>query len=40
MAVMRSDQLDRKKNLRLGLFLLAVFLVLYAGSVVFVLVSH
>jgi len=30
----------RKKNFRLGLFLVGVFLVLYVGSVVFVLVSH
>ena len=30
----------RKKNVRLGLFLVSVFLVLYAGSVIFILVSH
>jgi len=30
----------RKKNVRLGLFLASIFLVLYAGSVVFILVSH
>jgi hypothetical protein len=30
----------RKKNVRLGLFLVSIFLVLYAGSVIFILVSH
>jgi len=30
----------RKKNVRLGLFLVSIFLVFYAGSVVFILVSH
>jgi hypothetical protein len=30
----------RKKNVRLGLFLVSIFLVLYAGSVIFMLVSH
>jgi len=30
----------RKKNVRLGLFLASIFLMLYAGSVIFILVSH
>jgi hypothetical protein len=30
----------RKKNVRLGLFLVSIFLVLYAGSVIFIMVSH
>ena len=30
----------RKKNVRLGLFLASIFLMLYTGSVIFILVSH
>jgi hypothetical protein len=30
----------RKRNLRLGLTLLGIFVMLYAGSVIFILVSH
>ena len=30
----------RKKNVRLALFLVGVFLVLYVGSVIFIVVSH
>ena len=30
----------RKKNVRLALFLVSIFLVLYAGSVIFIVVSH
>ncbi len=30
----------RKKNVRLAIFLVSIFLVLYAGSVIFIVVSH
>ena len=30
----------RKKNVRLAIFLVSTFLVLYAGSVIFIVVSH
>ena len=30
----------RKKNVRLAIFLVSIFLVLYTGSVIFIVVSH
>ena len=35
-----SQQEPRQKNLRLGMFLLGVFVMLYAGSVIFILIRH
>jgi len=40
MARAGSQQEARRKNLRLGIILLGVFVFLYAGSVIFILVSH
>ena len=35
-----SRQEVRQKNLRVGMILLGIFVMLYAGSVIFILIRH
>ncbi len=40
MARTGSQQEARQKNLRLGMILLGIFVMLYVGSVIFILIRH